>query len=54
MNDKPFSKWISMSDNALSGQIGGFVKHHRINQNKTQESLAKEAVMSRLMTLIGS
>jgi len=39
--------WVAMSDNALSETIGNFVKHHRLNQNKTQSELAKEADMSR-------
>ena len=36
-----------MSDKTLSEQIGGFVKHHRMEQNKTQETLAKAAGISR-------
>lgn len=36
-----------MSDDAISRQIGEFVKHYRVQQNKTQELLAKEAGISR-------
>lgn len=36
-----------MSDKALVGQIGDFVKHHRMDQNKTQEVLANAAGISR-------
>ena len=36
-----------MSDKALSMHIGLFIKHHRMEQNKTQEVLAKAAGISR-------
>ena len=36
-----------MSDKALAMHIGAFIKHHRMEQNKTQEVLAKAAGMSR-------
>lgn len=36
-----------MSDKALAGNIGNFVKHHRMEQNKTQENLATAAGISR-------
>jgi len=36
-----------MSDQALAGQIGAFVRHHRLEQNRTQDSLAHEAGISR-------
>jgi transcriptional regulator with XRE-family HTH domain len=47
MTDKSFTNWISMSDQALASHIGTFVKHHRLEQNKTQDSLAYEAGISR-------
>ena len=47
MTDISFTNWISMSDQALAAHIGAFVKHHRLEQNKTQESLASEAGISR-------
>jgi len=36
-----------MSDKALSVHIGLFINHHRMEQNKTQEALAKAAGISR-------
>ena len=36
-----------MSDKALAEQIGTFIKHHRIEQNKTQDTVAKDAGISR-------
>lgn len=36
-----------MSDDALIGHIGSFIKHHRIEQNETQENLAAKAGISR-------
>lgn len=47
MNDKSFKNWDSMSDVALTQQIGAFIKHHRMQQNKTQDQLALEAGISR-------
>jgi len=34
---------MAASDTALMETIGGFIKHHRLQQNKTQEQLAREA-----------
>lgn len=42
-----YRNWAAMSDPALAKHIGAFVKHYRVEQNKTQEILAKEAGMSR-------
>ena len=39
--------WDELSDNALLKTIGDFVRHHRLNQNKTQKEVAKEAGLSR-------
>lgn len=36
-----------MSDKALTEYIGAFVRHHRMEQNKTQEELASAAGISR-------
>lgn len=36
-----------MSDDALAKQVGVFIKHHRLEQNKTQESVAAAAGISR-------
>jgi len=47
MTDISYNKWDSMSDKALAMHIGAFIKHHRMEQNKTQEVLAKAAGISR-------
>ena len=47
MTDKSFTNWASMSDQALSEHIGAFVRHHRLEQNKTQDALAHAASISR-------
>lgn len=39
--------WYAMSDKALIGTIASFIKQHRLDQNKTQEELAKQAGISR-------
>lgn len=36
-----------MSDYALTAHIGAFVKHHRMEQNKSQDALSREAGISR-------
>jgi len=36
-----------MSDQALAGHIGAFVRHHRLEQNRTQDALAHAAGISR-------
>lgn len=36
-----------MSDSALSQQIGAFIKHQRMEQNKTQDMVAEAAGISR-------
>jgi len=47
MNDKAYKNWYSMSDHALAVHIGEFVKHHRLEQNKTQDVLSRAAGISR-------
>jgi len=47
MTDKSFKEWASMSDGALAEYIGAFVRHHRMEQNKTQDKLATAAGISR-------
>jgi hypothetical protein len=47
MNDKAFKEWYSMSDSTLAAYIGAFVQHHRLEQNKTQDILSREAGISR-------
>lgn len=47
MTDNSFNKWTSMSDQSIAKHIGTFVKHHRMEQNKTQDELSAEAGISR-------
>ncbi len=47
MTEISYINWNSMSDKALVGQIAAFVKHHRLEQNKSQEQLANAAGISR-------
>ena len=47
MNDKSYIDWVSMSDKALTETIGAFIKHNRLNQNKTQGEVSKAAGISR-------
>ena len=45
--DKTNINNTGMSDNAIAQRLGLFIKHHRLDQNKTQSQLAKEAGMNR-------
>lgn len=47
MIDKSFREWASMSDKALAEYIGAFIRHKRMEQNKTQSELATSAGISR-------
>lgn len=47
MNEISYKNLSSMSDKALIEQVGAFVKHHRLRQNKTQDEIAEEAGISR-------
>lgn len=47
MTDNAFKEWASMNDKALVEHIGAFVRHHRMEQNKTQDELATAAGISR-------
>ena len=47
MAEKSFKDWASMNDKALAEFIGTFVRHHRMEQNKTQNELATAAGISR-------
>ena len=37
------TNWIAMSNSAIVSKIGEFIKNERLNSNKTQAQLAKEA-----------
>jgi transcriptional regulator with XRE-family HTH domain len=39
--------WVGMTDNTIMQAIGAFIRHHRLEQNKTQEQLASEAGINR-------
>jgi transcriptional regulator with XRE-family HTH domain len=43
MTDTSYINITATSDPALLEQLGAFIKHQRLLQNKTQEQLAKEA-----------
>lgn len=47
MNDILHIDWNAMSDDRIARQIGEFIGHHRMEQNRTQEMLAKDAGISR-------
>ncbi len=47
MNEISDINWASMSDNAILKTLGAFLKHHRLNQNKSQTELARAAGISR-------
>jgi transcriptional regulator with XRE-family HTH domain len=47
MNDNSYINWQSMSDMALCKIVGEFIKHHRLQQNKTQSEVATDAGISR-------
>ncbi len=40
-------KWVATSDAAFLQVIGSFIRHHRLQQNKTQNQLANEAGIAR-------
>lgn len=41
------NNWVAMSDNAIISAIGEFIKHKRLQENKTQAQLATEAGINR-------
>ena len=47
MTDISYNNWNAISDDLIARQIGEFVKYHRMEQNKTQATLAKDAGISR-------
>lgn len=47
MTDLSYIKMISMSDDALAKQVGLFIKHKRLEQNKTQNMVSLAAGISR-------
>lgn len=47
MNDKSNEKWYASSDKMLNETIGQFIKHHRTEQQSTQQEVANKANISR-------
>lgn len=47
MNDISYNNLKTMSDMALAGMLGRFIRQARIRQNKTQALLAQEAGIAR-------
>lgn len=47
MSDISVTIWPSMSDDAIMKHIGSFVRHHRVEQHRTQDDLASAAGISR-------
>lgn len=47
MNDKAYTDWAVLSDARIQKQLGAYLKHQRLSQNKTQEELSKAAGLSR-------
>ena len=47
MTDKSNNKIKAMSDLAIIGTISSFIRHHRLEQNKTQSQLARDAGLTR-------
>jgi transcriptional regulator with XRE-family HTH domain len=47
MSEYSYKNWAAMSDKALLQHIGKFIKHHRLEQNKSQDKLATDAGISR-------
>ena len=45
--DKINNDWLAMSDDAIIKSIGAFIKHHRIEQNRTQQEVADDAGINR-------
>ena len=47
MSDKSYNQWNATSDKAFMVIMGEFIRHNRLQQNKTQSRLAKEAGIAR-------
>ncbi|MDI1232707.1 MAG: helix-turn-helix transcriptional regulator [bacterium] len=51
MSDNSYINYTALSDNAVLGKLGSYIKHHRLTQNKTQQQLATEAGINRTTLL---
>ena len=45
--EKTNNNWVTMSDSAIISAIGEYIKHVRLEQNKTQAQVAKDAGINR-------
>lgn len=45
--EKINNDWVAMSDDAIIRSIGAFIKHQRIEQNRTQQDVADDAGINR-------
>jgi len=45
--NKTNKNWKSMSDGSILKALGEFIRHHRLEQNKSQSELAEEAGINR-------
>lgn len=41
------TNWVSMTDKAIISAIGAYIKHQRLEKNKTQAQVAREAGINR-------
>ena len=39
--------WVAMSDKAIIGAIGDYIRHQRLEQNRTQAQVAEDAGINR-------
>ncbi len=39
--------WKALTDKAIIQEIGSFIKHHRLQQNKTQANIASQSGLNR-------
>lgn len=47
MNDISYSNLIASTDKAITTQMGKFVQHHRVKQNRSQDDVSAAAGISR-------
>lgn len=47
MIEKTSNDWVAMADKAIIGAIGAYIRHQRLEQNKTQAQVAKESGINR-------
>jgi hypothetical protein len=41
--EKTNEDWVAMSDKAIIGAIGAYIRHQRLEQNRTQAQVAEDA-----------